>query len=262
MFVTVLVLIAIIATIVNAGVPSNTKVTASVKDTTVNGVEGLNVNIAAPFKFQDYVVGFKYALGDLKRAPESLFAKRSFDTVGDGSVSVDADYNLENKVLSVSSKWNSDSLGLSLGANADTNDRVTHVSFGKDTNINDNKLSLQGAYDLLKKKFSAQSTLNVDQTTVNVKYDSENKDPVLSVTRNIDSKNEISPSVSLKNGDVTYGYTRKWQGGSLKSKLFPGEKVQLEWTDEGAKGSWTTSAEVPLDNKANTKVSFGRDWNY
>lgn len=73
--------------------------TASVKDTTVNGIEGLNVKISAPFKFQDYVVGFKYALGDLKRAPESLFAKRSFDTAGEGSVTVDTDYNLENQVL-------------------------------------------------------------------------------------------------------------------------------------------------------------------
>jgi hypothetical protein len=34
-----------------------------VKDTTVNGIDGLNVNLAAPFKFQDYIVGFKYALG-------------------------------------------------------------------------------------------------------------------------------------------------------------------------------------------------------
>lgn len=95
-----------------------------------------------------------------------------------------------------------------------------------------------------------------------MKYDSEDKDPVLSVTRALDSKNEVSPSVSLKSGDVSYGYTRKWEGGSLKSKLFPGDKVQLEWTDKGAQGSWVTSADVPLDNKANTKVSFGRDWSY
>jgi len=261
MFLNILVLFAVLAA-VSAGTPSSTKVSASVKDTAVNGIEGLNVNIAAPFKFNDYVVGFKYVLGDLSRAPESLFAKRSFDTVSDGSLTVDADYNLENKVLSVASQWNSDSLGLRVGANVDSADRVTEVSFGKDSKINDNKLSLQGAYDLLKKKFSAQSTLNVDQTTVNVKYDTENKDPVLSVTRSIDSKNEVSPSVSLKNGDVTYGYTRKWEGGSLRSKLFPGDKVELEWTDQGSKGSWTTRADVPLDNKANTKVSFGRDWNY
>ena len=72
----------------------------------------------------------------------------------------------------------------------------------------------------------------------------------MSVTRCIDAKNEVSPSVSLKNGDVAYGYTRKWEGGALKSKLFPGEKVEVEWTDNGSQGTWTTTAEVPLDNRS------------
>lgn len=261
MFTHLLVLFAIIA-VAFAGAPSSTKVSASVKETTVNGVEGLNVNIAAPFKFNDYVVGFRYALGDLKRAPESLFAKRTFDTAGDGQVTVDSDYNLEDKVVSVSTKWSSDSLGMSFTADADTKDRLRSVGVSKETSVNDNKLTLRGAYDLLKKKFNGESEFNVDATKLNLKYDSENRDPVLSVTRGIDERNEVSPSVSLKNGDVSYGYTRKWDGGSLKSKLFPGDKVEVEWTDNGSKGTWTTTAEVPLDNRANTKVSFGRDWDY
>jgi len=256
-----LILLACIATVF-AGAPSSTKVTASIKDTTVNGVEGLNVNIAAPFKFQEYVVGFKYALGDLRRAPESLFAKRSFDTIANGKVTVDTDYNLADSVLSVATKWCSDTLGLSIGADANSKNRVTNVDVSKSLDVKDNKLNVNAAYDILKKKFSSSASYNVESTTVDVKYDNVDKDPVLSVTRSIDSKNEISPSISLKNGDVAYGYTRKWEGGALKSKLFPGDKVSLEWTDNGANGAWTTSAEVPLADRSNTKISFSRDWNY
>ena len=50
--------------------------------------QGLNVKWTAPFKFQDYVVGFKTTLGDLKRAPEELFIKRSFSTGSDGTATV------------------------------------------------------------------------------------------------------------------------------------------------------------------------------
>jgi len=260
MFTTIILLLAILATVA-ANAPSTTKVSAAVKDTSVNGFEGLNVNVAAPFKFQDYVVGFKYALGNIKRAPESLFAKRSFDT-SEGQFTVDSDYNIADNTLGVSASWNSDSLGLNINAVADSKDRVTEVGFKKDTTVDNNKLTLSGAYDLLKKKFSASSSFTVDSTTVNVDYNSADKDPVLSVTSSIDSKNEISPSISLKSGDVSYGYTRKWDGGSLASKFFPGDKVAMEWTDNGSSGTWTTTAEMPLDDRSNTKISFARDWDY
>ena len=49
---------------------------------------------------------------------------------------------------------------------------------------------------------------------------------------------------------------------SLKSTFFPGDKVSMEWTDQGSGGSWSTTADVPLDSSKNTKVSFNRDWDY
>lgn len=60
-------------------------VKASIKDTTVNGVEGFNIQWEVPFKVQDYVVGFKYNVGDMKKTPDSLFAKKSFSTSGQDS---------------------------------------------------------------------------------------------------------------------------------------------------------------------------------
>lgn len=261
MFTTFLVLLAILA-VVAGNSATSTKVSASVKDTVVNGVEGLNVNIAAPFKFNDYVIGFKYALGDLKRAPEALFGRRSFNTAGDGSVTIGAEYNLGDQNLGVNAQWDSDSLGVTLTADADSKDRLKSVGITKTTTVSDNKLTLGGVYDTLKKKFSSSAHFEVDNTAINMQYDSDERDPVMTVTRSLDSRNEISPSVSLKNGDVTYGYTRKWDGGSLKSKLFPGDKLEVSWTDNGSGGSWTTSAEVPLGDTSNTKISFSRDWDY
>jgi hypothetical protein len=261
MFANILVLFAILA-VAFAGTPQSTKITASVKDTPVDGIEGLNVNIAAPFKFQDYVVGFKYALGDLARAPEAVFAKRTFENDDGSKVSVDGNYNLADKLLSVAANWNSDKMGMSLSADADSRDKLTAVGFTKDTSINDNKFTIRGAYDLLKKKISGDGTLDIDQGSINIAYDTEDKDPVLSVNRALDDNNEFKPSVSLKSGQVTYGYKRKWDGGSVDSKLFPGDRVELEWTDKGSGGSWSTTAEIPLDDKSNTKISFGRDWDY
>ena len=42
----------------------------------------------------------------MKKAPESLFAKRTYDTpIVEGAATVDVDYNLDSKVFAVESKW-------------------------------------------------------------------------------------------------------------------------------------------------------------
>lgn len=238
------------------------QVSASIKDTTVNGLEGFNFNVVAPFKFQEYVVGFRYALGNIKKAPESLFARRSFDTAGEGSATVEADYNLGDNTLNVDATWKSDSLGLSVGATGDSKNKVKAVSVSKNVPLNDNKLTVSGAYDLLKKKVCGQATLEVPQTVVNLKFNSEDQDPLLSVSRSIDDNNELIPSIGLKTGTMAYGYRRKWEGGSLKTTFHPGKKVSFDWKDEGASGTWVTSADVPLSDAKNTKVSFTHEWNY
>lgn len=260
MFSAIIVLFCFLA-VAFAGTPSSKSVTASVKDTVVDGIDGLNVKIAAPFKFQEYVVGFKYALGDLKRAPESLFAKRSWDSDA-GTLTVDTDYSIDSSVLSVAADWNSDNLGMSLSAAADSKDKLKSIGFEKETTLGGNKFTVRGAYDMLCKKLSGSTNYDVQDTNLQINYDNDSKDLVVQIARDLDDKNTVSPSVSLKTGDISYGFTRKWDGGSLKSRLFPGDKVELEWVDKGTSGSWTTSAEVPLENKANTKVSFARDWDY
>jgi hypothetical protein len=237
-------------------------VSASIKDTTVSGLEGFNVNVAAPFKFQDYVVGFRYALGDLKRAPESLFARRSFNTGSEGTATIDADYSLTEKSVSVAAKWTSSNLGLTVSADGDSKQRLKKVEFVKDLPVNDNTLSLSGAYNVLKKSFKGCAELFADNTKVKLEFDSTDKAPVLAVTRSLDENNEVTPSICLRTGDMSYSYKRKWEGGSLQGKLFPGDKLEVEWKDVGSHGTWTTTADVPIKDTANTKVSVSHEWNY
>lgn len=245
----------------SASVLSGSKVTASIKDTDVGGIEGLGANIVAPFKFQDWVLGFKYHLADFKKGPESLFAKKSFETGGEGTATVDADFTLDDQTVGVTATWESDSLGLTVEAKGNSNDKVTKLSALKDLVLGDNKLSLKAAYDLPGKIASGFGKYDVDGTVLAVDYSTEDADPVLSVTKALDDNNEVTPSVSLKSGGLAYAWKRTWEGGSLKAKLFPGDKVDVEWKDDGAGGVWTTNAEFPLDD-SNAKVSISRDWKY
>jgi len=94
-------------------------VSAAIKNRIVQGVEDLDFKFAVPFHIKDYLVGFRYTLGNLKKAPESLFAKKSFDTPADGLATVEADYNIASNNLNVGAKWVSEKLGLTVGAVGD-----------------------------------------------------------------------------------------------------------------------------------------------
>lgn len=82
----------------------------------------------------------------------------------------------------------------------------------------------------------------------------------MTVSHKLDSNNAVQPSLSLKDGKVKYGWTRKWEGGSLESTLYPGDKVTLEWDDDSSNGVWKTKATVPINDMKASKVSVSRDW--
>jgi hypothetical protein len=232
------------------------------RDTTVNGIEGLNFNVVAPFKVQDYVVGFRYALGNLRKLPESLFATKSFDTFGEGRATVDADFNVEDRLLNIDAVWHSDRLGLVVGASGDSKNTLKSLLVTKDVPLNDNKVTLSAAYDVLKKKISSKGRLTIPKTVVDLSFDTESQDPTLTVAREIDQNNEVIPSIGMRSGFMSYGFRRRWDGGSLLSTFYPGKKVTLNWKDEGVSGNWITSADVPIGDTKNTKVSITREWNY
>lgn len=191
------------------------QVSASIRDTSVNGFEGFNINVAAPFMFKNYLVGFRYALGNLKRAPESLFASHTFATPADGTARVYADYHVEGKLGAVEAVWESEKHGLQVSASADSASYLKRVAATKTHSLRANRLTLSAAYDVLKKAASGRASVGAEGTVVDLQYDTLDKAPVLSVTHALDENNEISPSIDLRSGDMSYTYKRSWTGGSL-----------------------------------------------
>jgi len=263
MFSRLLVAIAVIVALVNASIPDAKSVSASVRDTSVDGFEGINLKWEAPFKFDDYVVGFRYHLGNLKKLPQSLFAKRKFATDNfDGTANVDLDYDVEDKVLRVDAKWRNKKDDLEISANGDTKDRLREIGIQTKRVIEGKNVELNGQYNLLDKKLGGSAKVNVDDTSVEVSYDNVDKDPRVKVDHKFDSKNTISPAINLKSREMSYGWTRKWEGGSVEAVYHPGDRVDVNWKDEGSNGVWNTKAEIPVDDVKSSKVTFSRDWNY
>jgi len=250
----------LIVALVNAG-PISQTLSASVKDTSVNGIEGLNIKWNVPFKVQDYTVGFKYSLADLKKVPDSLFAKRSFSTAGDGVATVNADYNIADKTLGVCTSWSSDKSGLCIGVSGNSKDHVTSATASTSTDIGGNKVNIKGTWDRIKNTIGVTTKTTVDDMTAQVDYDTGDKNAVLSVSYKLDANNVVTPAVSLKDGEMSYRWQRKINGGSVDAKLKPGNTLDVEWQDQGSNGVWSTKASIPVNNLSGTKVSFSRDWN-
>jgi len=245
---------------VSAKAPNAKSVSVST-DTTVDGVEGLNVNWEVPFKVDDYVVGFRYKLNQSKKTPDTVFAKKSFE-VADGTATVDADLDVTSKRLSVAAKWVSDKLGLTVNADANSRDHLTKIGAEKSEKFDGNDVVLRGSYDVSSQKVKASAKVVHDKTAAEASYDTADEDIVVSVSHDLDDTNTISPTYSSKTGKISYGWTRKWNGGELDATYHSGDKAVLEWTDKGNKGDWKTKAEVPLEDSKNIKVSINREWKY
>jgi len=245
---------------VSASTPSSKSVSIST-DTSVAGVEGLNLNWQVPFNLDDYVVGFRYKLNEAKKLPETLFAKKTF-AVADGTATVDADLDVNSKRVSVAAKWVSDRLGLTVSADADSKDHLTRVGAEKTERIENNDLVLKGSYDVANQKISAAAKVTRDKTSAEASYNTADEDMTITVSHDLDEVNTLHPSYSTKSGKIAYGWTRKWNGGELDANYVHGDKAVLEWTDKGNRGDWKTKAEVPLEDTKNIKVSINREWKY
>ena len=174
---------------------------ASVKNVGVDGVEGLNLKWEAPFKFDEWVVGFKLALSDLRRAPETLFVKRTYDTpIVDGAATVDCSYNVASKVLSTDCTWVSKTSDLEVSLSGNTEDRLTKVGVAGSVRIAGEKLALEATQDLKHSKYTGSARVAHGDTSITVSYDSEENDPLLKVNHKLDNLNSVTPKISLKSG--------------------------------------------------------------
>jgi hypothetical protein len=240
-------------------------VKASVKDIVVDSINGFNIHWEAPFKlFNDYTCGFNYALGSLKTLPQSIFVKRSVESEkGDGSTSVELEYHVEKKLLDVDAKWVAENSDLEVTAYGNSDDRFVDLGISDTVKVDGRKVKYDVKYNFPKKKLSGAAKVNFDDSTViELSGNNIDKDPKLKVSHKLNSKDTIEPSISLKTREVAYGWKRKWTGGSVEAVYHPSDTVDVTWKDEGANGVWTTKAQIPVEDKSNTKITFSRDWKY
>ena len=231
------------------------------------GIDGLGIVWAVPFNFGDYLVGFKVALANLSKTkmPDSLFAKRTIATPSplDGSVTLDTDYNIAEKVFSADATWAAKSTDLELSASGNSVDQLTDVGFVTKVNLGETKTTLTGNYNLLKKKLASALKVDYAKTSAQMSYDTVDKDPILKMTQEIDPYNSFSPWLSFKTSNLAYSWTHILSSGqSVKTTMGPLDKVEIVWKDKGASGVWTTKLDVPLNDPSRAKVSLARDWNY
>jgi hypothetical protein len=95
-------------------------ISASLRDKSVDGLAGLNIRATFPFKFDDYVVGFKHSFTSFGRAPDALFVRRSIDTGDAGTAQLEAEYNTLANVGSYSAGWASKKYGVAFNVQGDT----------------------------------------------------------------------------------------------------------------------------------------------
>jgi len=203
------------------------------------------------------VVGLKGKINDLRNLKaENVFVQKNIE-----GVDFNLDYSFDSQDVSGSVGWSDDQFEFE--AKANSRDFFTDFSgaFKKtlDEGERNLKTRLSAAHNMLSGKTDASLNVAQGDAAIQVDYDTESQETVLGLTYQMD-KNTLQPSFNLKTGKIEYGLNRKLDSGSIEASLHPGDNVILEWKDNGAKGTWKTKLDYPL-NDGNTKVSFARDFN-
>ena len=210
----------------------------------MNGLEGLNIRAVFPFKFDEYVVGFKHSFTGFGRAPDTLFARRSFKTGAIGTGLVNAEYDTQSNVGSLNARWESRPWAVAMSVDADTKDKLKSVDIATVQNVQGVNVGVSAAFDVLSQKLTATTSAQKDGTLLSLRVDTANRNPEvsilfkfccikyfllvlffilqLSVQQYINENNVVNPTISLTTGDISYGWIRTWKGGLLRSTLHPG----------------------------------------
>lgn len=250
----------------NASLSFKSTASTAVKEgNIIGGFEGLDINWAGVFNLDGYVVGLKYALNPLNgplSIPESLFAKRSFNTAGSGKLNIDTAFDFAKNKFSIYSGWFSDKYGLAVSAVADTSDKLKEVTIRKtqDAVLGVDKISSSVRYDLQNKVVSLIEVVARGETAVEIKFDNKDFDPIVTLSQQFND-DFFSPSISVKTGTAAYGWKRNLSSGSIDATLRIGKKFTLTWRDIAMGGAWVTKATVPLDDpEKKTKITVAREF--
>lgn len=95
----------------------------------------------------------------------------------------------------------------------------------------------------------------------------------VSLAQKIDDSNAVTGGINLKTGVQDYKWLQKRPGTTIETTLcvnptsslkelfdLSGKKVSINWKDAGSAGTWSATAQFPLDDFKATKVSIAHMW--
>lgn len=157
--------------------------------------------------------------------------------------------------------WSIPEYGTTLTVAGNTRELLTAVAVGSTRVVDKATYVIGMGYEARNRALSCKARYSVDDLSGEVSYNSATGDVLLKGTQKLNSRNSFSPSIALKTKKMAYEWTRKWPGGFLNTVLSPSDKqLLLNWRDRSVTGDWTTKLLLPIDNLANSKVSFSHDW--
>ena len=199
----------------------------------------------------------------MKRIPESLFFKNNPVEFANGTISVDADYFVDPRVLSLTGNWLSNKLGLSFTVSGNSKEKLTGLAISKRMKFGEHAGVVNADYNAKSKNLVGSSSVTVEKTTVTGTYLTSDQELVVAVSHDLDEDNTISPVFFSSSGKMQYNWSRRFVDGVLDTSFLPGEKLYLSWIDRSRYGDWRTTADVPISTGVDigqTKLSIRREW--
>jgi len=257
----IVLILAQFLVISNAGATTKT-ISATVSESTISSIDGLNIKFTLPFEWNDAIVGLKYTLNNIKSLPDSLFYRKSIELNTDNKLSFDADYSLADQKIELTTVLDNKQTGLTGKLVTDNVNLFTKVGLKLKKSIQDYQVTIDSFYDKLKNNYDINTKVTKDRITTDLAYNTVENNPILSVSVDIDDVSSIAPSISLTTGDISYKYSRKLSAGSISGKFIPDDKVEVEWKENVSNGVWITKADIPLDRSKSTKIALTKQWDY
>ena len=171
-------------------VVSTQSLSASIKDTAIDGIEGLNFNFDLPFKIDDNLgstlLGFRHKFGEsLKRGPSALYLKRTFNIGDENAIVIDTQYESKPNVFSIGTKWVSDGFKVALGIDVNTKrfpwGLIPSADFTSKQNVDGWKLNSAAGFNAEKLSVSLSQEVGYGTTAVKIDYDTEKHNPVVRI---------------------------------------------------------------------------------
>jgi len=197
---------------------------------------------------------------DIASLPRAFWGKASQD-VGAWGVSAQADVScsdLSSADIEINAENADDDLSVKLLASAGEGFSVSSVEATKKFASGDATVSINPRYDVSSGSGDVVVGYDAGETSVEVTASADEQS--VTVSRQIDDNNKISPTLALQSKDFSVEWERGLEdGNSVTTTLTPNQAIDIEWND----AAWTANVNLPIDDGiGGANVSIKRELNF